>query len=304
MSYIDNRHSITHIFDRFLEHNRCFKNYSKSTVCGYRDTFKLFSRTFHVSDIKDVNRTLMEDFFYYGRTERNWSAVTYHFHFKHFNVFYKWCVKRELLEVNPMQGIDKPPLEHRLPRRLTSEQSEKVLEASFHMKYSYRFERFRNRAIIGCMLLAGLRKSEVIRLRFQDVDMKSRTLFLNQSKGHKDRIVPISSRLFYILEEYVKERKRLNRKSICFFTGVNENRTFGVQALKILFRRLREVTKLNFSAHTLRHSFATLTLEGGCDIYTLSQLMGHSKITTTTIYLQCTNHQKRRGIERNGLNHL
>ena len=203
-----------------------------------------------------------------------------------------------------MEGIEKPKLEHRLPRRLNLTESEKVLETSFHMDYAFRYERFRNRAIVGCMLLAGLRKSEVIRLRFQDVDLDNRMLYINQAKGHKDRMLPIGSRLHYILQDYLRERKRLNRQSIQFFTGVNEHREFGNKGINNLFARLRKVTQLDFSPHTLRHSFATLTLEGGCDVYTLSQLMGQIKITTTTIYLQCTSGQKRKGIELNGLNGL
>lgn len=304
MSVHDCRHSIFYLLDRFLHHRECFKNYSKVTIRGYRDSITFFLDSVKVTYLHEINRELMEDFFYNGRIERKWSSVTYHTHFKRFNVFYKWCVQKGYMEANPMEGIEKPPLEKRLPRRLTLEQSKRVLEAAFHMDYYTRHERFRNRAIVGCMLLAGLRRSEVIKLRLQDVDTNNCTIFINQSKGHKDRMLPICSRLHYILCEYLKDRKRLKRQSIQFFTGCNENRPFGNQAIKILFTRLRKATKLDFSAHTLRHSFATLTLEGGCDIYTLSQLMGHSKITTTTIYLQCTIKQKKKAIELNRLNDL
>ncbi|MEO0687498.1 MAG: tyrosine-type recombinase/integrase, partial [Cyanobacteria bacterium J06649_11] len=88
-----------------------------------------------------------------------------------------------------------------------------------------------------------------------------------------------------------------------FFTGINEKRPFGEKGIQLLIAKLRKATGLSFSAHTLRHSFATLMLEGGCDIYTLSNLMGHSKISTTTIYLQCNNYHKKRAIEKHILNY-
>lgn len=77
---------------------------------------------------------------------------------------------------------------------------------------------------------------------------------------------------------------------------------FGVRGMTKLITRLKAKAKLDFSAHTLRHSFATLMLEGGCDIYTLSKIMGHSKITTTTIYLQCSQAQMSKSIEMHSLN--
>lgn len=298
----ENRHSVSYLLDRFLGHCLHFRNYSEGTIRSYRDAFKMLFRFTPIDSITDVNRELMEDFLYHGRTERKWSSVTYHSYFKRFNVFYKWCVQNGKMEENPLEGIEKPRLEKRLPKRLTEQESEFVLEAAYHMRYGYRFERFRNRAIVASMLFAGLRKSEVLNLQLRNVDFENRTIHIIQSKGKKDRVIPMCSRLHIILKDYVQERKRLKRESLQFFTGVQEYRLFGSKGINNLFAKLRKVTKLDFSAHTLRHSFATLMLEGGCDIYTLSQLMGHNKITTTTIYLQCTTKQKQKAIELHALN--
>jgi len=206
------------------------------------------------------------------------------------------------MDSNPLNGIEKPRMEKRLPRRLTLNEAKLVLDASFHMKYAYQFECYRNRAIIGVMLFTGLRKQEVINLKLRDVDLKEKMIFVNQGKGAKDRSVPINAHLSVILQEYISDRERIGRESLQFFTGMNENRPFGIQCLKYLFDRLKKKTKLDFSAHTLRHSFATLMLEGGCDIYTLSKMMGHAKITTTTIYLACSHKQMAKSIEMHALN--
>lgn len=83
---------------------------------------------------------------------------------------------------------------------------------------------------------------------------------------------------------------------------VRKSAPIGEHCIKLLVGRIRQKTNINFSAHTLRHGFARLMLEGGCDIYTLSKIMGHSKITTTTIYLSCSTQQMSKAIELHALN--
>lgn len=123
-----------------------------------------------------------------------------------------------------------------------------------------------------------------------------------QGKGGKDRIVPISTSLSGVLREYQKDRERLDKKSESFFTAVQKDVPMGTQCVDNLIARLRVATGLKFSAHSLRHTFATLMLEGGCDLYTLSRMMGHSKIATTTIYLACSPRMMTASIERHPLN--
>lgn len=294
--------SLPVLFQKYLHYGEVIRNYRKMTLRAYRYSFKVFLDETHIDSILEVTRASLERFLFEGRTKRNWSSVTFRQYFKHLNCFFKWCINQGYLEENPLTGVEQPRLEKRIPRRLTLDEAKLVLDASFHMRYAYRFEKYRNRAIIGVMLFAGLRKQEVINLKLRDVNLQERMIFVDQGKGAKDRSVPIGARLSLILKEYLKDRKRLNRTSLQFFTGLNEKRPFGVQCIKKLFDRLRKRTKLDFSAHTLRHSFATLMLEGGCDIYTLSKMMGHAKITTTTIYLSCSHKQMTKSIEMHPLN--
>ncbi len=293
---------LSYLFEKYLQYGSMMRNYRKGTVYAYRSSFGLFLRETGIIYVHEVTKDRLEKFLFDGRMKRNWSAVTFWQYHKHFNAFFKWCVNNGYAEINPVDGIEKPRLERKLPRKLSLEEAQLVLDTAFHMRYAYRFERYRNRALIGIMLFAGLRKCEALALKVQDVSFENRSIFINQGKGAKDRILPINARLFIILEEYAKERKRLNRESLQFFTGVNEKRPFGNMGVKRIFEKLREKTKLDFTPHTLRHSFATLMLEGGCDIYTLSKLMGHAKITTTTIYLACSMKQMSKSVEMHSLN--
>ena len=262
----------------------------------------LFFREHDVTYPEELTKEIFEAWFFKGRLERKWSSTTFRSYLKYFNMVFKWMVKEGFLEENPVKDLEKPKMEKRIPRTLNHAEAILVLDSAYHMKYAYTFERYRNQAIVGVMLLAGLRRKEVINLKMQDIDLKHKTIFIHQGKGAKDRMVPINSRLNSILSEYLKDRKRLKKECINLFTAIQKDRSIGPRCINNMMCRLRKKTKLNFSSHTLRHAFARLMLEGGVDIYTLSKIMGHSKITTTTIYLTCSTVQMGKAAELHSLN--
>lgn len=294
--------SLYQLQQRYLQYCSIIRNYRKSTLKGYKSTFNLFMKETELKSPSELNKAVVENWFYSGRLKRNWSASTFRSYLKHLNTFFKWLVKEDLIPKNYLDEIEKPRMETRLPRTLALEEAERVLEASYHLTYTYKLERYRNHALIGIMLLAGLRRNETINLKLNDISLSNRTIFIQQGKGSKDRMIPINNRLARIIDEYLQERNKNKKNCIYFFTGAQKEEQIGERCIKLLIVRLRKATKIDFSAHTLRHAFARLMLEGGCDIYTLSKIMGHSKITTTTIYLSCSNHQMSKSIEMHSLN--
>lgn len=297
-----NEPTLQELVDKYLQYCEIIKSYSIHTTNSYRLTFKLLFKDTKLVYPRDLSRQTLEEFFFNGRLTRKWSAVTFRDHFKHLNPVMKWMIKEGFIAENPLKDIEKPRVEHKIPKTLSKDQASLVLDAAFHMRYQYKFERFRNRAIIGIMLLAGLRRQEVMKLKLNDVSLESRSIFINQGKWSKDRVIPINSKLYTILQEYLKERNRADKECVHFFVGAQKDVPIGTNCIKKLIEKTRKRTKINFSPHTLRHAFARLMLEGGCDIYTLSKIMGHSKITTTTIYLSCSNQQMGKSIEMHSLN--
>ncbi len=294
--------SLAELLEKYLQYCQVIKNYMPITLKGYQHTYRLFSKETKIIYPHQLNKDTIEGWFFNGRLVRKWGPVTFRHHHKRLNKFLDWLVKEGRIGFNPAAQIEKPRLEHKLPRTVSKDQAQLILDASFHMKYNYTFEKYRNRAIIAIMLLAGLRRREVMNLKLNDVSFETKTIFINLGKGHKDRIIPMNFKLFGILQEYRKDRARLKKTTMYFFIRMQKDEPIGENALKILTSRLRKKTKVSFSAHTLRHGFARLMLEGGCDIYTLSKIMGHSKITTTTIYLSCSNLQISKSIEMHALN--
>jgi site-specific recombinase XerD len=116
--------------------------------------------------------------------------------------------------------------------------------------------------------------------------------------------VPMSYTLAQTLKRYALDRKRLNKTCPEFFTSLNRNSGYTDSGLKRLVIQMRKASRLKFTIHKLRHSFATLLLEGGVDIYSLSKMMGHSDIKTTTIYLSASAELLRSQMTKHPLNDL
>lgn len=189
------------------------------------------------------------------------------------------------MTANPAEGIETPRIARSLPTRLTRQQAQRLLDVTENYPWPSRFLQCRNHAIVAVFLFAGLRKSELLKLHMVDVDFDSPAILVKRGKGSKDRIVPMNLTLRAIVRRYVEERRRLGKSCPEVFTSSIRNAPLTEQGLKRITAALTSATGQRLHVHMLRHTFATLMLEGGCDIYALSRMMGHSDIKTTTIYL-------------------
>lgn len=289
---------------KFYDYSSYIRGYSPATISRYKAAINLYCRFTNITQINQVTEENVREFFFNGRSQRGWKAnsfITFHISLL---VFFRWCVEHKYLEKNPVEDIELPKLEKKLPPKLTKQDALRLLELTFNYPYDYKFLRYRNHAIFSTFLFAGLRKHELLHLRFADVDIQNLTLFVHQGKGNKDRVVPISFTLAQTLKRYVEERKRLNKTCPEFFASLNRNLGFTNNGLKRLVVQLREASNIKFTVHKLRHTFATLMLEGGCDIYALSKMMGHSDIKTTTIYLAASAEHLRSQMTKHPLNDL
>ncbi len=295
---------ISILLEKFCDYLLSIRGYSKDTIRRYKYVASGYCKIVGVSNTSQVSDDNVRSLFYIGRTERNWSVNTFIVYHKTLLVFFRWCIKQGHMEKNPVIDIEKPKLEKRLPTKLNKQTALKLLEIIYNYPYEYTFLRYRNHAIFSTFIFTGLRKQELLNLKYMDVDLDNLTLFVRQGKGNKDRIVPISYNLAQTLKKYKDERKRLNKTNPEFFCSLRGNVGFTENGLKKLIDQVRSSSGIKFSAHKLRHTFATLMLEGGCDIYSLSKMMGHSDIKTTTIYLSASAEHLRSQMIKHPLNDL
>jgi site-specific recombinase XerD len=116
----------------FCEYSLSFRGYSKNTIRRYRTIITSFRHFTGVNEIGQVTDEVVRSMFYMGRVERRWSVNTYIGYRKTLLVFFRWCMKQGYMEKNPIDDIEKPKLEKRLPIKLTKQDSMKLLELVYN----------------------------------------------------------------------------------------------------------------------------------------------------------------------------
>lgn len=152
---------------------------------------------------------------------------------------------------------------------------------------------FKHRLILMMMYSGGLRVSELIALHWNDIDVHRMTIHIRQAKGKKDRYVPLSG---FILNDLVIYMKNNTKRKYVFY-GKDNSIPMGKSGVRFLLQsalRHAGITKQGVCLHTLRHSYATHLLEDGLDIISIKELLGHSKIETTLVYLHVVDCQKQK----------
>lgn len=290
--------------EKFYQYSLHIRGYSKETIRRYKQVLGFYCKCAGVSKIEEITNENVRSFLFYGRTVRHWTPNTFIIYHKSLVVFSRWCQSEGHLDKNPVIDIEVPKLEKRLPKKFTRQDAARLLEVVYNYPYKYKFVRYRNHALFATFIFAGLRLKELLKLKFADVDVDNLTIFVNQGKGSKDRIVPMSYTLAQTLKRYIEERNRLRKTCPEFFTSLTLNRGLSKDGLRHIVAIMRKALGLEFTIHKLRHTFATLMLEGGCDIFSLSRMMGHSDIKTTTIYLYASAEHLRSQMTKHPLNDL
>ena len=136
--------------------------------------------------------------------------------------------------------------------------------------------------MLSLIYACGLRRGELLKLVPKSVHSDRNLLLIHQSKGKKDRVVPISNRVIDMLREYYK----VFRPTTYLFEGQNKGETYSERSLQLVLSAAVKKAKINkpVTLHWLRHSYATHLLESGTDLRYIQELLGHSSSKTTEIY--------------------
>ncbi len=205
--------------------------------------------------------------------------------------FYKWMLKREIIETNPMMLIRTPKQNKRLPKSITVEQVEKLLSTPDNRSILGA----RDRAILETLYSTGVRVSELVDLNRGDLDIAGQLVQV-RGKGKKERIVPLGSHAVAAIRHYLmllepdKRYRALRDKlggdaNLPLFINKNGSRLSSRSVRRKLDKYLT-IAGLDpsISPHTLRHSFATHLLDNGADLRSVQELLGHQSLSTTQIY--------------------
>ncbi len=201
--------------------------------------------------------------------------------------YHKFLIINNYVPKNVSENIEGIKLPKTLPDVLSVEEVDKLLDIKLVTPFDYR-----NKAMLELMYATGLRVSEIVDLKVNDIDISECSL-RSITKGRKERIVPIGEVALNYLELYIsKYRNSLKKKYICDYLFLNNH---GKKISRVgFFKMLKNILKIKninkvVSPHTLRHSFASHLLEYGADIRSVQELLGHSDIKTTEIYTHINN---------------
>jgi len=181
------------------------------------------------------------------------------------------------------QNIDGVKIE--LPRKSTA--LPKVIDKNDLQLIFKSLKNAKHKMALETIYACGLRRSELINLKLQHLDSKRGMLSVINSKGKKDRLIPISPRLLEKMKVYYLAYK----PQVYFIEGQFPGKTYSVGSLQKVFTNALKKSKINkpFTIHCLRHSFATHLLENGTDLRYIQELLGHKSLKTTEIYTHVSN---------------
>jgi len=220
--------------------------------------------------------------------ERNYAATTVARKVAAAKSFFSFMVAEGNIKDNPMQNVGSPKLGKSLPRPLSISQVMLLLEQS---SKSSSLKAKRDKAMLQLLYATGMRVSELVSLNVEDVDTGAGSVRCF-GKGKKERLIPIHPRAALAVKEYM-EQSRLqlvhNADEKALFLDLRGERLTRQGLWQILKNYAKSANLgVEITPHTLRHSFATHMLNGGADLRSVQELLGHANISTTQVYTHLT----------------
>lgn len=197
--------------------------------------------------------------------------------------YYKFCLKREVIKVNPTYGIQGPKVPKRTPVFVPESQMNNLFDK---LKFPLDFEGQRDKMILELFYFTGMRKAELIGLKLNDIDFYQGTIKV-LGKRNKERLIPATPVLLHVIKQYMEIRSNeptANDSEVLFITSKGKPLQ-PKQVYTIVNKYLQQITTVEKkSPHILRHTFATHMLNHGADINGIKEILGHSSLAATQVY--------------------
>lgn len=252
-------------FKQWMEHKR----YSASTVKTYQMAITVFLRFIQPKTIAEVTSEDMQRFVHQYMIPQKFSFSYQNQTVNASKLFFK-TIRDSKLQI---EKLERPRREHRLPNVLSKEEVAILLKALPNQKH---------RTMLSLIYACGLRRSELLHLKPENIDSKRHLLIILNAKGKKDRVVPISEKVINMLRDYYKAY----RPKKWLFEGQVAGEKYSEKSIQSVLKLAVEQAKITkpVTLHWLRHSYATHLLESGTDLRYIQELLGHKSSKTTEIY--------------------
>jgi len=274
---LNNKINQKEILDQYLESLEKIKNYSPNTIKSYKnDILQYLSEEVVLGEFSKYLKIC---------SNKGFSKTTINRKITSIKTFLIWCIEKNYLDSTALKSVKNLKAEKKLPNVLTANYINELLD-SLPSKYP---KDLRDKAILELMYSSGLRVSEVSNLSIKDFKKNKSIKVLG--KGNKERVLPITSRAFDVINKYIEHSRNIfvNEKSESFLF-------LGVRGGQLSDREIRRIVKLRVGTfpHSLRHTFATHLLDGGADLRIVQELLGHNDPSTTQIYTHVSKKQMKK----------
>jgi len=254
-----------------FEQAMLLKRNSHRTAKSYRNYIKSFLYSYPDKDIREIDLAERKKYIVKTVKERDLSVRTQNVLINALKFLYEHVAD----EPREKFVILRPKKEKKIPQVLSLQEVGRLLDAAENIKH---------KAILMLIYSAGLRLGEVVNLKVQDIQTQHNRIFIDAGKGAKDRYTLLSVPVLKLLRQYYLQ---LTEKPTDFLFMGQYGGQYSTRSVQHIFTNAKVASGINRRAtvHTLRHSFATHLCMNGVDIHYVKQLLGHSNIKTTEIYL-------------------
>lgn len=273
----------------FLNYLRLERNYSKLTVKSYEEDLREFELFFkNIEDAmswESVDSDVIRDWMELLMDKGN-SAASVNRKLSALRSFYRYALRRELVESDPAHEIQGPKRKKPLPHFLKEKEVDQLLDS---VMWDDNYKSILARTLILTFYSTGIRVSELIGLEDKDVNFITRELKVT-GKRDKQRIIPFGDELSLALQSYIDRRdKEIDKRAAALFLTAKGLCMTSAQVRYIVRQNLAKVSTLKKkSPHVLRHTFATAMLNHEAGLESVKKLLGHESLSTTEIYTHTT----------------
>lgn len=273
------------LVESFLDFLQKDKKLSDNTLQSYNRDIKLYCNYLEENDLDPVKTSEDDLAEYLESLKENGKAVsTVSRNLASLRSFYQYLYRSKVVSEDPTVNLESPKIERKLPKVLTSEQVELLLEQPKCVD----LKGYRDKAMLELVYATGIRVTELISLNISDVNIENG--YIKCAGKTKERIIPIGTLAVSALKEYINKSRNIllkDENDQALFVNVNGHRLTRQGFWKIIKQYKTQANiDIDITPHTLRHSFAVHLLENGAELRAIQEMLGHSDISSTQVYAQ------------------
>lgn len=287
------------LIDEFCQALQVERNLSANTVRSYRtglEEYRAWAQKGSVDPLHPTHRQLRLFLAYLSQSKLGRSSVSNRL--SALRTFFRWLEVTEVIETNPVTVLQGPKAMRSLPRRISPSEMDAILsvhasqDAAGHTRTQSSTD-LRDQAILELLYATGARISEVVGLSVDSVDFSGGQVRL-MGKGSKERIVPVHDTALAAVSAYLDrarpELARPDRPTQALFLSTR-GRPMSADAIRRMFKKtlVAAGVSADYHPHDIRHTFASDLLDGGADLRSVQELLGHSSLSTTQVYTHVSN---------------